>query len=176
MDKNPCDSSKELTDIKTCEVWNVVVMDTVEKTLNIFLYTEWSDCQFLTSSLLRKGRHGWNNTSKKSICLGNEKFAAHSELLFQRFVVIANQSPTEWKIKLHLSWVPLQHPCLVEMLFYALWKVIECNDLNSTDNTWYHLDGGSLKEIISWTKGQTFEKIFQCYINHVLNVYKGSCF
>lgn len=32
---------------------------------------------------------------KKSICLGSETFEVHSELLFQRFAVVANQSPTE---------------------------------------------------------------------------------
>ena len=44
------------------------------------------------------------------------------------------------------------------------------NDLNSTDNTWHNLDGGSLMEIMAGKNGKTFESIFQCYVNHTLNL------
>ena len=73
MDKSRYDSSKQLTNMRTGEVWNGIAICTVEKIFNKFLEGVWSNCQFL--------------------------------------------------INLHLSWVPLQHPCLVKSYFihYERW-------------------------------------------------------
>lgn len=48
--------------------------------------------------------------------------------------------------------------------------MIAGNDLNSTDNTRHNLDGGSLMEIMAGKNGKTFDSIFQCYVNHTLNL------
>ena len=116
-----------------------------------------------------------------AIVIDNETIPVDHQLLFQRLMVIARQSPEELEsnFTFELSTLPaslfdkdgLMHEANKPQLGDALWKTIGEKDPKVSDDTLYTLDGGSLLHKIPWKKWQTFDSICQSYVNHVLRYY-----
>ena len=123
----------------------------------------WKNCQFLTFLLIKRAL-------LKQFPQDNQLLQTMDfYLLFQRIIVIVSQSTTELNhvFIFELSTLP---PCLLfnsrlmneankPQLSDASWEVIRDNDSNLPNKARDTLDGVLLRQIMSWTNGQTFENI-----------------
>ena len=181
MDRSPFDSSDELMNISTGEIWNGSVNVHRAKDIGESIIGSMMEGLSVFDFSFKRRDTVETMPTISAIVIDNETIPVDHQLLFQRLMVIARQSPEELEsnFTFELSTLPaslfdkdgLMHEANKPQLGDALWKTIGEKDPKVSDDTLYTLDGGSLLHKIPWKKWQTFDSICQSYVNHVLRYY-----
>ena len=128
---------------------------------------------------------------KLSVKIDGEDIQIDPQLLFQRLITVINQSPDELEsaFKYELCSYPsalfdsslllreADKPALAD--HDAIWKICEThasanNLIISWNNIQYVLDGGALLQRIPWSRGSTYQDIFNQYTEYVARKYANA--
>ena len=181
-ERNPFNGDECLLSLETGEVSDSTVHAHQAKLVGYGIIQKMIGLSAFTHSFKRKDMVViMKSKSKVIICIDDQVIPVDSQLLFQRLLATAGgeDSDLESELQYELSTIPaslfgkdgLLKEAHKPQLADAIWKISGSGNTVIPDGVTFVLDGGSLLQRLSWSKGQIFNTICKMYVDYVIRKY-----